>query len=71
MRYFLESFQGPNVVKGFDAGRESPVQAKELILDDSSERDEVKEFGEAFPDIGVSIFAATLFVKAIDLSDLP
>lgn len=70
MRYFLESFQGANVVKGFNAGRKPSMQAEELILDDSGQRDEVEEFSQAFPNIGISIFAATLIVKAIDLSDL-
>ena len=35
--YFLESFEGANVVEGFNAGRESSMKAEELIFDYCSE----------------------------------
>ena len=47
------------------------MKAEELILDDSSEREEVKELGETFPDIRVSVFSAALIVEAINLGNLP
>ena len=71
MGHLLESFEGSDVVQSFNAGRQPSVEAEELILDDSSEREEVEELGETFPDIGVSIFSAALIVEAIDLGNLP
>ena len=71
MRHLLESFKCSDVVQGFNAGGQSSVKAEELILDDSSEREEVKELGETFPDIRVSVFSAALIVKAINLGNLP
>lgn len=67
---FLEPFEGPDVVQGLDAGGESAMEAKELIFDDGCEGKVVKEFSEAFPDIGVAVLAAAFIVKAIDLGDL-
>jgi hypothetical protein len=46
------------------------MEAEELVFHNSSEGQEVKEFGETFPDIGITIFAATLIIKAIDLCNL-
>ena len=51
MRYLLESFECSNVVQSFNAGRQPSVKAEELVLDDSSKREEVEELGETFPDI--------------------
>ena len=47
------------------------MQAKELILDNSSEGKVIKELSKGLPDRWVSIFAATLVVEAVDLGDLP
>ena len=33
VRYFLESFEGANVVEGLNAGRESSVETEELVFD--------------------------------------
>ena len=46
------------------------MQTEKLILDHCSQRDEVEEFSKALPYVGISIFTATLIVKAINLSDL-
>lgn len=46
------------------------MKAEELVLDDSSKREEVEELGETFPDIWVSVFSAALIVETIDLSNL-
>jgi hypothetical protein len=46
------------------------MQAEDLVLDKSGEREEIEEIGEVLPDVCVSILAETLVVKAVDLSDL-
>ena len=46
------------------------MKAEELIFDDCSEGQEVKELSKGSPDIWIAIFAAALIIKAIDLSDL-
>lgn len=47
------------------------MQAEELILHHCGERKVIKQFSEAFPDIGVAVFAGALIIEAVDLGDLP
>ena len=42
-----------------------------LIVDESSEGEEIKEIGEEAPDVGIAVFSQTFVVEAIDLCDLP
>jgi len=46
------------------------MQTEKLIFDQGREWKVVKEFSEALPDIGVTIFAAAFVIEAIDLSNL-
>jgi hypothetical protein len=41
-----------------------------LILDESSEREEIEEIGKIFPYISIAIFAQAFIVETVDLSDL-
>lgn len=68
---FLHSFEGSDVIESFNAGRKTAVQAEELILDDSSQGKVIEELSQALPDVGVSVLAAALIVKSINLRDLP
>ena len=47
------------------------MEAEDLILDDCSQGQIIKELCELFPDAGVPVFPQTLIVEAIYLSDLP
>jgi hypothetical protein len=46
------------------------MKAEEGILYDSSERQIIKKFNKAFPNIEISILSVTLVIKSIDLSYL-
>lgn len=47
------------------------MKAEELILNDSSEGKVIEELSQALPYVGVSVLAAALIVKSINLRDLP
>jgi len=67
---FLDAIKRSDVVKCIDAGRETAVQAEDLVVDQGSEREVVEEVCEVFPDVGVAVFAEALVVEAVDLGDL-
>jgi hypothetical protein len=46
------------------------VETEDLVFDQGSEWEIVKEIGEVFPHVCIAIFAKTLVVKAVDLGDL-
>lgn len=58
------------VLKSVDTRRKASVQTKDLVLNQCGQREVVEEVGKEFPDIGIAVFAQTLVVEAIDLSDL-
>jgi len=47
------------------------MEAEKLVFYNCSQRQEVEEFCEAFPNVGIAIFAAAFIIKAVDLSYLP
>ena len=67
---FLHSFQSPDVVEGFNRGREPAVETEKLVLNDCSQRKIVEELSQGLPDSRVAIFSAALVIEAIYLSDL-
>ena len=46
------------------------MQTEDLILHHSGKRQVVKQVGEEFPHVGVSVLAHALVVEAVDLGDL-
>lgn len=70
VRDFLDPVESANVVKGVDRRTETAVKAEDLILNQGSKGEVVKEVREILPDISVAIFPQTLVVEAIDLCDL-
>lgn len=70
MWHLLDAIQGTNVIERIDGGRQTSVQAKNLVLDQCGEREIVKQVGEVFPDVGVAILPKALVIESIDLSDL-
>ncbi len=46
------------------------MEAEDVILDDSCQRDIVEERSEVLPHIGIAVFPQTLIVESIYLSDL-
>jgi hypothetical protein len=66
----LDTVQSSDVVQSVDAGRETTMKTENLVIDQGSEGEVVKEVGEILPDISVSVFAKTFVVETVDLGDL-
>ena len=71
MRHFDLPIQGSYLIQRVQVRRKPSMQAEDLVLDNSSQRKEVKQIGVIFPDIGVSVLPQTLIVEPIHLSNLP
>lgn len=70
MRNFLDSVKGSNVVECIDAGRETSVEAEDLVVDEGGEGEVVEQIGEVLPHVCVSVFAEAFIIEAVHLSDL-
>lgn len=46
------------------------MQAEELVLNNSGQRQVVEEFSQGFPDVAVSVLSAALIIEAVDLGNL-
>jgi len=58
------------MVQRVNRRRKTTVKTEDLVLNQGSEGEIVKEVGEGFPNVGVSILAETLVIESIDLSNL-
>lgn len=70
MRDLLDSVKSSDVIEGIDTGRETSVEAEDLVVDEGGKGEVVEQVGEVLPDVGISVLAETLVVEAVDLSDL-
>jgi hypothetical protein len=70
MRHFLYPIKGADIVQGVNAGRQPAVQAEDLVIDQSRERQVVEEIGKVLPHVRVAVLSKALVVKPIDLSNL-
>lgn len=70
MRNFLNSVKGSNVVECVNAGRETSVEAEDLVIDESGEGKVVEKVGEVLPHICISVLAETFIVEAVHLGNL-
>ncbi len=43
------------------------MQAEHLVLDDSSQGQEIEELSELFPNVGVTVLAKALIIEAIPI----
>jgi len=41
------------------------MDAKDLVVDDHTQREKVKHVGKIMPDIGVAVFARTLGIESV------
>jgi len=71
---FMGNFLGPgndaDLVDGSDLGRQAAMDAEHGTVDDSGKHKEIKDLTAGLPDGRVSVLLLTLFVEAINLSDL-
>ena len=69
--HLLLSVYGLDLVEGVDVRREASVNAKYLLVDQSSQGQEIEYFSAVAPHVDRAVLAQTLIVKAVDLRDLP
>jgi hypothetical protein len=65
MGHFLDAIQGSDVIQSIDRGTQTTMEAEDLVLDQSSQRQEVEESSERSPDIGIAVLAQALVIEAI------
>lgn len=70
MRHLLQAVEGSDVIERVDGRAEPAVQAEDLAVDESRQRQEVKQIGEVLPYGRVAVFAEALVVEAVHLGDL-
>jgi len=70
VRNLLNTIKSSDVIQSINARGEAAMKTEDLVVDQGSEGEVVKEVGEVLPDISVSVFAKTLVVETVDLGDL-
>lgn len=69
VRRLLNAVKLSDLVESVDGGRQPAVQTEDLILDDRSQGQVVKEFSKLFPNVSVSVLAQTFVVEAISITN--
>lgn len=69
MGYLSESVDDFYLVDGVYRGREAAVDAKDLVIDDHGECEEVEHVGKVVPDICVPVFPGALSIETVGLRD--
>lgn len=67
---FLDTVQGSDVVQSVNAGRQTSVEAENLVVDQGSQRQVVEEIGKVLPYVGVAVLSKAFIVETIDLGNL-
>lgn len=62
-----EAVDDLDLVDGVDGGRQTAVDAEDLVVDHHAQREEVEHVREVVPDIGVAVFARALCVEPVRL----
>ena len=70
MRNFDSSVNSSDLINGFYLRAESSMNTEDLSINDSSDRQVVKDLSTIFPRIGISILSIDLIVKSINCCDL-
>ena len=69
MGNFSKSIDDPDLIQGMNAGTQSPMDAKDAVVNDNRECEEVEHVGEVVPHVGVAVFAIAFGVEAVRLRD--
>jgi hypothetical protein len=64
-----EAVDDLNLINAMDAGRQTTVDAKDLVVNDAGEREVVEHVGEVVPDSSVAVLAAALGVETVGLGN--
>ena len=67
MGHLLQSVQGPDVVQGVDAGRQTSVQTEDLTVHQCGERKVIKQVGKIFPNVGIAVLSQAFIIEPIYL----
>jgi hypothetical protein len=70
MRDILEAINVPELIEGLDLGRQSTVQAKDLIFDFRCNWQALEDISEHLPDEVGAVFPEALVIEAVELVDL-
>lgn len=69
--YLSEAVDDLDLIDGVYRGGETAVDAKDLIVDDDGEREEIKHVGKVVPYVRVAIFPGALCIETVRLRDTP
>jgi hypothetical protein len=70
MGNLLYAIQSTDVVKSVYTWRQASVKAEYLVINESRERQVIKQVREVLPDVRIAVLSQALIVEAIDLGDL-
>ena len=70
VRNLLSTGDDANLIDSTDFWTKATVNTENLTINDSSQNQEVKDLAARLPDRRVAVLLLTLFVEAVDLSDL-
>lgn len=68
MRNFSEAIDDFDLIDRVYRGRQSAMYAKDLVIDNDGECQEVEHVGKVVPNVSRAVFARTFRVKAVGLS---
>jgi len=71
VRNLLDTVLVHDVVQSIDGGRQTSMQAEDLLLHQSGEGQVVEQVSEIFPHVRIPINSETLVIKPIHLGNLP
>ena len=69
MRNLAEAVDDLDLIDAMDAGRQTTVDAEDLVVDDAGEGEVVEHVGEVVPDSSVAVLAAAFCVETVGLSN--
>lgn len=69
LRHFLDSVELSDLIKGVNRGRQTSVQAENLVLNDSGQRQVVEQLSEDLPHVGISVLPEALVVETIPIAE--
>jgi hypothetical protein len=67
---FLNTVKSSDVVQSVYAWRKTSVEAKDLVVDKSCEREVVEKICEILPYVCIAILSKAFVIKSVDLCDL-
>jgi hypothetical protein len=70
MRHFLHSIKVSYLVESVKTWGQSTVQTEDLILNNCSKWQVIKQIGQEFPNVCIAVLSHALIIEAVNLGDL-